>query len=294
MATDVLALTGSAVQAGHIPVVDFDLELDFDELIDVPRPRVSLGSVLVDRVDLVGAVERIRDFVASGQPHQVVTVNLDFLSIARRNAEFRETLNQADLAVADGMPLVWLSRLKGVPLAERVAGVELVAECCEMAAEDGASVFLLGAAPGIAEKAAAELEERYPGLRAYSYAPSVGELSLEENEYIIQLVRQAAPQFLFVALGAPRQDLWIWEYLHRLNVPVAMGVGCTLDLLAGTIVRAPGWMRQAGLEWAFRLVQEPGRLWRRYLVNDLPLLGQLLLTDSDSDYIEPRGLVAPT
>jgi N-acetylglucosaminyldiphosphoundecaprenol N-acetyl-beta-D-mannosaminyltransferase len=251
---------------------------------------------MVDQLDLDGAVERIRGLLESGQPHQVVTVNMDFLSIAQRNADFRETLNAADLAVADGMPLVWLSRLKGTPLPERVAGVDLVAECCALAAEQNARVFLLGAAPGIAEQAAAELEARYPGLDAHSYSPPVGELTADENDRMIRMIQQAAPRFLFVALGAPRQDMWIREHLQELDVPVAMGVGCVFDLLAGNVVRAPGWMQQAGLEWAFRLVQEPGRLWRRYLVNDLPLLGQLMLTRAESEHLEPtgQGLVAPT
>src|SRR5258708_29687854 len=118
-----------------------------------PRHRLDLGGTLIDQIDLTAAVERIRQFLRSGQPHQVVTVNLDFLSIAARNPEFQATLNNADLAVADGMPLVWLSRLRGQPLAERVAGVELVTESCRIAAEPGLPVFLLGAGPGRAATA---------------------------------------------------------------------------------------------------------------------------------------------
>jgi N-acetylglucosaminyldiphosphoundecaprenol N-acetyl-beta-D-mannosaminyltransferase len=243
------------------------------------RRRVELGGILLDQVDLAGAVERIGGFVRSGQPHQVVTVNLDFLSIADRDAEFEATLNEADLAVADGMPLVWLSRLKGEPLDERVAGVELVMESCRIGAELRGKVYLLGAAPGVAEAAGQRIEETFPGIRIVgTYSPPMGQPTLQENQRIIDLIRLAAPDFLFVALGAPRQDLWIHEHLAELNVPVAMGVGCVLDLLAGNVKRAPMWMQRTGLEWAFRLVQEPGRLWRRYLLNDLPLLARLTLT----------------
>jgi N-acetylglucosaminyldiphosphoundecaprenol N-acetyl-beta-D-mannosaminyltransferase len=253
-------------------------EVTAAEPVESHRRRVELGGVLLDQLDLTGAVDQITAFIRSGQPHQVVTVNLDFLSIANRNPEFGATLNAADLAVADGMPLVWLSRIKGEPLNERVAGVELVLESCRVGAEFGSSVFLLGAAPGVAEAAGRRLEETYPGIRiAGTYSPPLGELSPQQNQYIVDLIRLAAPDFLFVALGAPRQDLWISAHLRDLQVPVAMGVGCVLDLLAGNVRRAPLWMQRTGLEWAFRLVQEPSRLWRRYLLNDLPLFARLTL-----------------
>jgi len=243
---------------------------------EVQRERVSLGPICVDNIDHSAAVDRIREFASSGQPHQIVTVNLDFISIAHRDEAFRDLINEADLAVADGMPLVWVSRLKGKPLPERVAGVDLVMESCRIAAETRAGVFLLGAAEGIAEAAGERLRDICPGLSiAGTYSPPVGSLDPAEDERIVRMVRAAAPQFLFVALGAPRQDLWIREHQAELQVPVAMGVGCVLDLLAGAVHRAPAWMQRSGLEWAFRLAQEPQRLWRRYLLNDLPMFARL-------------------
>jgi N-acetylglucosaminyldiphosphoundecaprenol N-acetyl-beta-D-mannosaminyltransferase len=242
------------------------------------RPRVNLGGTLIDRVDRSGALAMLRSFAISGAAHQVVTVNLDFLNIASGDSDFQETLNQADLAVADGMPLVWLSRLKGQPLAERVAGVELVEDCCTLAVELDLGIFLLGAAPGIAEKAAARLEERHPGLCVVgTYSPPMGPRSADEDRRMLQAVRDAAPGFLFVALGAPRQDFWIREHRAELAVPVSIGVGCVLDLLAGSVTRAPTWMQRTGLEWAWRLAKEPRRLWRRYLLGDVPTLGKLAL-----------------
>ena len=248
-------------------------------VIELFRRRVELGGVLIDQADLGTAVERIRGFLASGSAHQIVTVNLDFLSIAQRNPLFRETINQADLAVADGMPLVWVSRLRGQPLAQRITGVELVDETCRLAAQTGDGVFLLGAAPGVADAAGRTLEARYPGLHVVgTYAPPFGELTRDEDERIVEMVQEAAPGVLFVAFGAPRQDLWIRAHSDRLNVPVAMGIGCVFDMLAGAVERAPTWMQRTGLEWTYRLLQEPGRLWRRYLVDDVPMLGRLLLT----------------
>ncbi len=261
--------------------------------VEKPRTRVALGGVLVDQIDLKAAVARIHQFLRSGQPHQVVTVNLDFLSIAARDPEFQATLNTADLAVADGMPLVWLSRLRGQPLPERVAGVELVTESCRVAAELDRGVFLLGAAPGVAEAAGRRLQSMYPRLRiAGTYSPPIGPLSLQENQRIVEAVRASGADLLFVALGAPRQDLWIREHQAQLHVSVAMGVGCVLDLLAGAVSRAPLWMQRSGLEWVYRLTHEPGRLWRRYLVNDLPMLARLVLAGPSDEAAEPLAVTS--
>jgi N-acetylglucosaminyldiphosphoundecaprenol N-acetyl-beta-D-mannosaminyltransferase len=250
-----------------------------------------LGGILVDQIDLAAATERVDQFLQSGRPHQVVTVNMDFLSIAARNAEFRATLNSADLAVADGMPLVWLARLRGQRLTERVAGVDLVSASCRLAAEQGRRVFLLGAGPGVAEAAGKRLEVIFPGLEiAGTYSPPMGVLHRPENDRIVRMIRDARPDFLFVALGAPRQDLWIRKHQPELRVPVAMGVGCVFDLLAGSVKRAPQWMQRTGLEWVFRLVQEPTRLWRRYLVNDLPTLVRLAVARQVGDGSEALAL----
>jgi N-acetylglucosaminyldiphosphoundecaprenol N-acetyl-beta-D-mannosaminyltransferase len=241
------------------------------------RRRIDLGGVLIDRVDVGSAVERIRGFLRSGKLNQIVTVNLDFVAISRRDRDFRDTLNEADLAVADGMPLVWVSRLTDEPVPQRLTGVELVDECCRVAVETDSSVFLLGAAPGIAEEAADALQARFPGLRiAGVYAPPFGPLTVDENERILTRIHAARPEFLFVALGAPQQDVWIRANRDRLDVPVCMGVGCVLDLLAGVVSRAPTWMQRTGLEWLFRLLQEPHRLWRRYILDDIPVLLWLL------------------
>jgi N-acetylglucosaminyldiphosphoundecaprenol N-acetyl-beta-D-mannosaminyltransferase len=246
------------------------------------RSRLDLFGVLIDRVDRDAALERIRRFLADGTAHQVVTVNLDFLYLAEQDAAFRATINDADLAVPDGMPLIWLSRIMGTPLAGRVTGVDLVNESCRIAEQVGAGVFLLGGSPPVAATAAARLRDRYPRLTVTEYAPPFGPISPDEDERIVEMILKANPGFLFVALGAPRQDFWIREHRERLGVPVAMGVGCALDLLAGAVSRAPEWMQSAGLEWSYRLVREPRRLWRRYLVDDLPLFGRLSLMALDA------------
>jgi N-acetylglucosaminyldiphosphoundecaprenol N-acetyl-beta-D-mannosaminyltransferase len=223
--------------------------------------------------DVLGLLEQ---FVETRRPHQIVTVNLDFVRLARRDPAFRRAVNLADLAVADGMPLVWLSRLMGQTLPERIAGIDLLEAAAALAAGRGYRVYLLGAAPGIADAAAQELVRRYPALKiAGTYAPPHGEFSATENENMLARVRAAGADMLFVAFGAPRQDTWIREHLQGLGVPLCMGVGGSFNFLAGQQPRAPRWVQQAGLEWVHRLVHEPRRLWKRYLLGDLPILARI-------------------
>lgn len=227
----------------------------------------------VDCVTLEQALGRLDDFVRSGAPHQIATVNMDFVRLAHSDAEFRDAVNEADLAVADGMPLVWLSRLLGARLPGRITGVDIVERGAALAAARGYSIFLLGGAPGVADAAAAELVRRHPDLRiAGTYAPPFGPFSAEEEARMLAMIREARPHMLFVAFGAPRQDVWLRRHRQALSVPVSVGVGGTFNFLAGEISRAPRWMQRAGLEWAYRLGREPRRLWRRYLLGDLPVL----------------------
>jgi N-acetylglucosaminyldiphosphoundecaprenol N-acetyl-beta-D-mannosaminyltransferase len=237
-----------------------------------PSETSRILDVQVHRVTLPGTLEWLERFVEQGRPHQIVTVNMDFIRLARKDQEFREVVNRAALAVADGVPVLWCSRLLGQPLPERVTGVDIVEHGAALAAERGYGVFLLGAAAGVAEGAAQVLRRRHPALRIVgTYSPPFGPFTDEEDAHMVRLVRSAQPQMLFVAFGAPKQDHWIDRHLDELGVPICVGVGGTLDLLAGRLPRAPRWMQSAGLEWVFRLMQEPQRLWRRYLINDLPL-----------------------
>jgi len=241
------------------------------------RDRVVLSGVLIDRISLAESAAQIAAYLRTDRLHQIVTVNLDFLQIAQADSGFRKTINEADLAVADGMPLVWASRLAGRPLPERVTGNSLVEECCRLAAVTGASIFLLGGRPGIAEAAGRTIAARYPGARiAGAYAPSFGPLSDRTDREIIDRVNRSGARFLLVALGAPRQDQWIAAHRHELDVRVAIGVGCSLDVLAGAVSRAPLWMQRSGLEWLHRFRLEPCRLWHRYFVKDTAMFARLL------------------
>jgi N-acetylglucosaminyldiphosphoundecaprenol N-acetyl-beta-D-mannosaminyltransferase len=237
------------------------LPLEFPE-------RLNVLGVRADRIDMAGALARMETLIEQhrsegGPAHQVITLNTEFVWAARKHEAFRETINQAALVVADGMGIVWASRILHLPFPERVAGADLLPLLAQRCAARGFRLFLLGAAPGVAEQAARVLQQRFPGLQiAGTYAGSPAQA---EAERILGRIRAARPDVLAVAYGAPRQDLWIRQHAPELGeagVGVALGVGGSFDFIAGRVRRAPRWVQRAGLEWAFRVLCQPRRAWR--------------------------------
>ncbi len=228
-----------------------------------PAPRsASILGVRVDDVTNGETIDLLESFIRSGRKHQVATVNPEFIMEAQRNPAFMRTLNNTSLSFPDGIGVIHASRIYGVPFRERVAGVDVVENFAGVAAEKGYTFFFLGAAPGVADRAADILKSRHPGLSIVGTWG--GSPSPEEEAGICERINAVRPDVLLVAYGAPRQDLWISRNLGRLSVSVAIGVGGTFDFITGKSVRAPGWMRSLGLEWLHRLVREPSR-WRRML-----------------------------
>src|SRR5215212_5194254 len=225
--------------------------------------RIRILGVAVDNIVEAEAIERIAGFVATGGPHQVVTVNPEFVMEAQRNHAFRRVLAAADMATPDGFGLLLAARLRGEAFRGRVTGVALAELIAAQAAVQGWSLFLLGAAPGVAERAAKALQDKNPGLRiAGCYA---GSPRPDQEPELRARIIAARPTVLLVAYGHPAQDLWIARNQPLLRVPVAIGVGGVFDYLAGEAPRAPRWMRQIGLEWLYRLIRQPQR-WRRIVV----------------------------
>ncbi|GAB4214572.1 MAG: WecB/TagA/CpsF family glycosyltransferase [Roseiflexaceae bacterium] len=235
------------------------------------RKSLIILGVPVDDLTMEQALERLDQLIQTGREtgrcHQVATVNADFVVNSLRDPELRFILQASDMTTADGAPLVWGARLLGVPLRDRVTGADLVPQLAERAAERGYSIYLLGAAPGVAARAALRLQQRHPNLRIVGVASPPNRPVLEMDRSIIDEIRAAQPDILLVAFGNPKQEKWISMHRHELGVPVCIGVGGTLDMIAGVTKRAPRWMQQSGLEWLFRLLQEPRRLWRRYVTD---------------------------
>lgn len=232
-------------------------------MTDSKTPHVQILGVPLHAETFDSLLDTIAGWVAAGtNTRQVCTVSPEFVMIAQDDPDFMRVLHDADRCVADGVGLLIASRLLGHSLPERVTGSDGVPRIAERAANEGWRLYLLGAAPGVAEQAAARLQARYPGLHiAGTYA---GSPAPAEEDNIITRINDSQPDILFVAYGAPRQDVWIARNRDRLAVHVAMGVGGTFDFIAGTVPRAPVWMRRLALEWLFRLIRQPWR-WRRML-----------------------------
>jgi N-acetylglucosaminyldiphosphoundecaprenol N-acetyl-beta-D-mannosaminyltransferase len=236
--------------------------------------RRRIFGVAVDNLTMAEAIAAIERLVVVRRPALVVTPNTQHIVLLQEPGDLRSAYRSAALVLADSVPLVRVSRLLGVPLKERVAGADVMPAFCRLAAEKGYRVFLLGAAPGVAERAAAVLTAANPKLIvAGTYCPPWGfEAVPEATAAAVRAVRAAGPDVLFVALGTPKGEAWAWRNLAGLDVPVTLCVGASFDFIAGVQKRAPRWVQEAGFEWAFRLAHDPGRLWKRYLFGNTRFL----------------------
>jgi N-acetylglucosaminyldiphosphoundecaprenol N-acetyl-beta-D-mannosaminyltransferase len=224
----------------------------------VDQTRV-LG-VRVDCIDMEAALARIESFVDAGGRHLVATVNPEFVMKARDDRQFGRVLESADLCLADGSGVVWAARRQGCALKGPVTGVDLIPPLAALCVRRNFGLFLLGAAPGVADDLARQLKEKHPGLRVATHSGSPAPSSDEET---IRLIEAERPQVLLVAYGAPKQELWVDRMGDRLaGVAVAIGVGGSFDYLTGRVPRAPLWMRRVGMEWLFRLAIQPWRIRR--------------------------------
>jgi N-acetylglucosaminyldiphosphoundecaprenol N-acetyl-beta-D-mannosaminyltransferase len=228
--------------------------------------RLRIGRVWIDVLTFADALDEIEKLVDRGQGGAVYTPNVDHVIKAESNEAFRRAYEHASLSLADGMPLVWVSGLLGCPLPERVAGSELLGPLMERAAQRGWRVYLLGGAPGVAKTAAHILSHSH-GVNIVGWDDCrIGIDGSDISGNSIARARDARPDLVLVALGPPKQELWIHLAAESIRPAVAFGIGAGLDFLTGKHKKAPRWVARAGLEWAFRLLQEPRRLWRRYLV----------------------------
>lgn len=223
-------------------------------------------NIEIDNLTFNETITEIDTIIRTKVATYVVTPNLDHIVQLERSGELCEAYKNAELILADGKPLIWISKLYKTPIKEKISGSDLFPRLCEMAAEKGYSMFFLGAAEGIADKASENLRAKYAGLKIVgTYSPPYG---FENDEsllkQIIRIVCDAKPDILIVALGCPKQELFMYHYCKEMNVPISLGLGASLDFEAGKIKRAPKWMREHGLEWLYRILQDPKRLFKRY------------------------------
>ena len=238
--------------------------------------RIFFGAAPVDAVSMSSAVQWLlralqdRQSEPAREPLQIMGPNAFLVTLAAKNHAFAQALQRASLCLPDGMSVVWGARLLGEWIPERVPGGEFMEQACAACAEHGLSVYFLGGLPGAAEGAAKALKERYPGLLiAGTDCPPVGfEREEAANEAVRERIRAARPDLLCVALGAPRQEIWMLDECPSLPIGAALSVGAALDTQAGLRKRAPAWTHRIGVEWLYRLAMEPRRLWERYLIGN--------------------------
>lgn len=237
--------------------------------------RIRIGTIDIDALTFAEALDRIEELVIARRGGMVFTPNVDHIVNAENNVAFRQAYHRADLSLVDGQPVLWAARILGQTLPEKVSGSDLVLPLLIRAAARSWRVYLLGAEPGVAEKVAEWLQTTHEVNIVGTAAPRVDLENPLENQKIAANIRAVKPDLVLVALGSPKQELFIHQIAKSLEPAVFLGVGASLDFLAGTVQRSPAWMSRAGLEWLYRLVREPRRLWRRYLVNDVQFFGIL-------------------
>jgi len=239
--------------------------------------KIKIGKAWVDNVTPREAIMKVGSIIDRGEKTYVVTPNLDHIVKLEEDPEFVKCYDGAGLVLADGHPVVWASKVLGTPLKELVTGSDIFPALCAHAAARGYTLFFLGGLGGVAQKAADELKKLYPQIRIVGvYSPPFGfDKNEQENNKIIAMINAVKPNILFVGVGAPKQEKWMYRNMDRLQINVALGIGASFDFIAGTIKRAPKTFRNAGMEWFWRFAHEPKRLFRRYFIDSaqfIPLI----------------------
>ncbi len=239
----------------------------------MPCNRMSFMNSFIDNITMEEAIDYIEECIQNHKIGHVITPNVDQIVRMEKDKYFQEICNHAELLLADGHPLLWIARWYKTPIKEKICGSDLVPELCRVAAQKGYKVFLLGAAPGVAEKAADNLKKKYPGLIvAGTYSPPLGfENDEEEIEKMDDMLRKSGADMLFVGMGVPKQDIFIYENMDKYQIPMSFSIGATIDFEAGEQKRAPRWISRIGFEWLYRLFRNPKKMFKRYVVDDMKI-----------------------
>ena len=236
--------------------------------------RIKFMNTEIDNLTMSEALHEVDCLIQKNKCSYVVTPNVDHIVQLETNKELQNVYSHASLILTDGKPLMWIAKWYGTPIKEKISGSDFFPLLCEMASKKGYKMYFLGAAKGVASKAAENLSKRFMGLNVVgTYSPPYGfENDPVEMEKIKSQIRGAKPDILIVGFGCPKQEKFMYHYCKELGVPISLGLGASFDFEAGNIKRAPKWMSDHGLEWLFRITQDPKRMAKRYLVNDMKIL----------------------
>jgi N-acetylglucosaminyldiphosphoundecaprenol N-acetyl-beta-D-mannosaminyltransferase len=263
--------------------------------VSTTLPRVDVLGVGINAITMSMAVEEIGHWIESAQQHYVCVTGVHGVMESQSDPELLRIHNLSGMTTPDGMPMVWAARWAGVGQVERVYGPDLMLEVCARAAELGWTSYFYGGREGVPELLASRLAERFPALKVVgTYSPPFRPLTEEEDRLVVEHINGADPDLLWVGVSTPKQERWMASHLGRVRARALIGVGAAFDIHAGRRAQAPIWMQQSGLEWLYRLLQEPRRLWKRYLVNNPRFLARVALSpprlrDSSSAAARPAG-----
>lgn len=236
--------------------------------------KQPLLNTCINNLTMPETIDKIEKMISSKNKSYVVAVNVDVIMKIENDPYLKEIVDDADMVLVDGKPLVWISKMYGRPLKAKISGSDLVPLLCDVAAQKGYSIFIIGGKDGIAEQAQKRLESKLPNIKIVgTYAPPMGfEKDEEELNKINSMISKAKPDLLIACFGCPKQEKWIYENINKYDAKVSICAGATVDFLAGNVKRAPRWMSEHGLEWFYRFLQEPKRMFKRYFVDDVKIL----------------------
>lgn len=236
--------------------------------------KQPLLNTYVNNVNMDEAIQAIEDMIASEKKSYIVAINVDVVMKIENDSHLKEITDKADMVLVDGKPLEWIAKWHKRPIKAKISGSDLVPILCEIAAEKGYSIFIIGGKEGIAEKAKQNLERDLPGIKIVgTYAPPFGfEKNERELSRINKMISNVHPDILIACFGCPKQEKWIYENYQKYDAKVSVCAGATVDFLAGNVNRAPKWMSDHGLEWFYRFLQEPKRMFKRYFIDDVKIL----------------------
>lgn len=236
--------------------------------------KQALLNTYVNNLTMDEALNSIEKMIKQEKKSYIVAVNVDVIIKIEEDQKLKQITDEADLTLVDGKPLIWISKMKKNPIKEKISGSDLVPKVCELAAKKNYSIFILGGKEGIANQAKEKLEIKHPNINIVgTYSPPMGfEANEKELNKINKMISKVKPDLLIVCFGCPKQEKWIYDNINKYEANVSICAGATVDFLAGNVKRAPKWMSNHGLEWFYRFMQEPKRLFKRYFIDDVKII----------------------
>ena len=238
---------------------------------DKDKRRVPILNTYIDALTMEETISEVEKIIARGVPTQHVVINANKVNLMNEDPELKRIVNECPLINADGISILWAAKVLGLPIKERVTGIDLFLNLVKVASEKGYKIYLFGAKEEVVRKVKKVFEEEYPTLQIVGYRN--GYFTEEDEPEIVKNMAESGADMMFVAVSSPKKEYWINKYIDQLNIPFVMGVGGSFDVVAGVTERAPKWVQIRGFEWLYRLVQEPRRMWRRYVIGNAQFIG---------------------